>query len=170
MKSKRKKRSLWELIRLVCKITDFGFTMLVASLVMSTVAAGMSVMQGYQQQKIANANAARLRMQADREKAAAERNAQIAAQRRKRERGRATVAFAASGVDISQGSPLIVEAEDDYQSEINEATIRAQGADTAWRSRSQAAIEVAKGSAAVTAGYGRAAGSLASGASLLAEK
>ena len=169
MKSKRKKRSLWELIRLVCKITDFGMTMLVASLVMSTVAAGMSVMQGYQQQKIANANAARLRMQAEREKAAAERNAQIAAQRRKRERGRATVAFAASGVDISQGSPLIVEAEDDYQSEINEATIRAQGADTAWRARSQAAIEVAKGGAAVTAGYGRAAGSLASGASLLAK-
>ena len=169
MKSKRKKRSLWELIRLVCKITDFGMTMLVASLVMSTVAAGMSVMQGYQQQKIANANAARLRMQAEREQQAAARNAQIAAQRRKRERGKATTAFAASGVDIAQGSPLIVEAEDDYQSEINEATIRAQGADTAWKSRSQAAIEVAKGSAAVTAGYGKAAGSLAQGASLLAD-
>ena len=169
MKSRKKKRSLFELIRLVFNISDFGMTMLVASLVMSVASAGISIMQGYQQQKIANANAARLRMQAEREQEAAARNAQIAAQRRKRERGRATVAFAASGVDIAQGSPLIVEAEDDYQSEINEATIMAQGADTAWRSRSQAQIEVAKGGAAVTAGYGRAAGSLASGASLLAD-
>ena len=168
MKSKKKKRSLWELIRLVFKITDFGLTRLIAAVVMSTAAAGISVMQGYQQKQIANANAARRRIQADREKAAAARNAKIVAQKRKRERGRATVAFAASGVDISQGSPLLVEAEDDYRSELNEATVIAQGADTAWKSKSQAAIEVAKGDAAVTAGYGKAAGSLARGASLLA--
>ena len=163
---KSKKRSLFQLIYLVSNVSWFQ----IAALVMSVVSAGVSIYSGYQQQKIANANAAAKRIQAQREEAAAKRNAQIAAQKRKRERGRATVAFAASGVDISTGSPLIVEAEDDYQSEINEATIRAQGADTAWRSRSQAAIEVAKGSAAVTAGYGRAAGSLASGASLLAPK
>ena len=162
----KKKRSLFQLIYLVANVA-WGW--LAAAVVMSVVSAGVAIYSGYQQQKIANANAERLRIQAEREKAAAERNAQIAAQKRKRERGRATVAFAASGVDISQGSPLIVEAEDDYQSEINEATIRAQGADTAWRSRSQAAIEVAKGGAAVTAGYGRAAGSIASGASLLAK-
>jgi len=161
---KSKKRSLFSLIYMTLAVAD---PFLIAALVMSAVSAGISVMQGYQQQKIANANAANMRAQAAREEQAAARNAQIAAQRRKRERARATVAFAASGVDISQGSPLIVEAEDDYQSEINEATIMAQGADTAWRSRSQAQIESAKGSAAVTAGYGRAAGSLASGASLL---
>ena len=162
----KKKRSLFQLIYLVANVA-WGW--LAAAVVMSVVSAGVAIYSGYQQQKIANANAERLRIQAEREKAAAERNAQIAAQKRKRERGRATVAFAASGVDISTGSPLIVEAEDDYQSEINEATIRAQGADTAWKSRSQAAIEVAKGSAAVTAGYGKAAGSLAQGASLLAD-
>ena len=167
MKSRKKKRSLFELLYLVLNSSVSGW--IIAAVVMSVVSAGVAIYSGYQQQKIANANAERLRIQAEREKAAAERNAQIAAQRRKRERGRATVAFAASGVDISTGSPLIVEAEDDYQSEINEATIRAQGADTAWKSKSQAAIEVAKGGAAVTAGYGRAAGSLASGASLLAD-
>ena len=164
MKSK-KKRSLFQLIYLVANVA-WGW--LAAAVVMSVVSAGVAIYSGYQQQKIANANAAAKRIQAQREEAAAKRNAQIAAQRRKRERGRATVAFAASGVDISSGSPLIVEAEDDYQSEINEATIIAQGADTAWQSRSAAQIEVAKGKAAVTAGYGRAAGSLASGASLLA--
>ena len=162
---KSKKRSLFQLIYLVFNVS-FGW--LAAAVVMSVVSAGVAIYSGYQQQKIANANAAAKRMQAQREEAAAKRNAQIAAQRRKRERGKATVAFAASGVDISSGSPLIVEAEDDYQSEINEATIIAQGADTAWRSRSAAQIDVAKGKAAVTAGYGRAAGSLASGASLLA--
>ena len=167
MKSRKKKRSLFELLYLVLNSSVSGW--LIASVVMSVVSAGVSIMAGYQQQKIANANAANKRIQAQREEAAAARNAQIAAQRRKRERGRATVAYAASGVDISSGSPLIVEAEDDYQSEINEATIQAQGADTAWRSRSAAQIESAKGSAAVSAGYGRAAGSIASGASLLAK-
>ena len=161
---KSKKRSLFQLIYLVSNVSWFQ----IAALVMSVVSAGVSIYSGYQQQKIANANAAAKRIQAQREEAAAKRNAQIAAQQRKRERGKATTAYAASGVDISSGSPLIVEAEDDYQSEINEATIIAQGADTAWRSRSAAQIEVAKGKAAVSAGYGRAAGSLASGASLLA--
>jgi len=164
------KSNLWKLL---CRVLNISFAdpisgWVIASIVMSTVSAGLGVMQGYQQQQIAKANAASLRMQADRERQAAERNAQIAAERRKRERGKAAAAFAASGVLIDEGSPLIVEAEDDYRSEVNEATIRAQGADTAWRSRSQAAIEVAKGSAAVTQGYGSAAGSLAQGASLLA--
>ena len=167
MKSRKKKRSLFSLIYMTFAVSN---PWLIAAAVMSVVSAGVAIYSGYKQQQIANANAARLRIQADREKAAAERNAQIAAQRRKRERGRATVAFAASGVDISQGSPLIVEAEDDYQSEINEATIRAQGADTAWRSRSSAQIESAKGRAAVSAGYGKAIGTVASGASLLAPK
>ena len=170
MKSKRKKRSFLELLYLVFNVADPISGWVIASIVMSTVSAGLAVMQGHQQQQIAKANAARLRMQADRERQAAERNAQIAAERRKRERGQARAAFAASGVFIDEGSPLIVEAEDDYRSEINEATIRAQGADTAWRSRSQAAIEVARGSAAVTQGYGSAAGSLAQGASLLAPR
>ena len=165
MKSKKKKRSLFELIFLVFSVSN---PFMIAAVVLSVASAGMAIYQGYQQQKIANQNAANKRIQAQREEAAAKRNAQIAAQARKRERGRATVAFAASGVDISTGSPLIVEAEDDYQSELNEATIMAQGADTAWRSRSSAQIDVAKGKAAVTAGYGQAAGSLASGASLLA--
>ena len=162
---KSKKRSLYQLVYLVANVTFWE----IVAIVSMVASAGMSIMQGYQQQKIANQNAANMRAQAAREEQAAARNAQIAAQRRKRERARATVAYAASGVDISSGSPLIVEAEDDYQSEINEATIRAQGADTAWKSKSQAAIEVAKGGAAVTAGYGRAAGSIASGASLLAK-
>ena len=162
MKSK-KKRSLYQLTYLVSNVS---FWPMVAA-VFSVMSAGMAIYSGYQQQKIANQNAANKRIQAQREEAAAKRNAQIAAQARKRERGKATVAYAASGVDISTGSPLIVEAEDDYQSEVNQATIIAQGADTAWRSRSAAQIDVAKGRAAVTSGYGRAAGSIASGASLM---
>tara|TARA_R100000306_G_scaffold60821_2_gene61937 strand:+ start:173 stop:679 length:507 start_codon:yes stop_codon:yes gene_type:complete len=163
-RKKKKRRSLFQLIYQALAVSN-GF--LIAALVMSVISAGVAVYSGYQQQKIANANARRLQIQAQREQDAADRQAQIAAKQRKRERARARVAFAASGVDVTEGSPLIVEAEDDYQSELNEATIRAQGADTAWRSKSEAQIQVAKGGAAVTAGYGRAAGSLASGASLL---
>ena len=161
----KKKRSLFQLIFLISAVSN---PWLIASVVMSVVSAGMAVMQGYQQQRIANQNAKMQMAQAERERQAAKRNAQIAAQRRKRERAQATVAYAASGVLVDEGSPLIVEAEDDYRSEVNEATIIAQGEDTAWRSRSAAAIESAKGRAAVGQVYGRAAGAIASGASLLA--
>jgi len=161
--------NLKKLYRLLQRIYPVSNWWAIASIVMSVVSAGVAVMQGHQQKAIADANARNLQIQAERERQAAERNAQIAAQRRKRERARASVAYAASGVLIGEGSPLIVEAEDDYQSELNEATIRAQGEDTAWQSRSKAGIESARGRAAVTAGYGRAAGSLASGASLLAD-
>ena len=163
----KKKRSLFQLIFLISAVSN---PWLIASVVMSVVSAGMAVMQGYQQQRIANQNAKMQMAQAERERQAAKRNAQIAAQRRKRERAQATAAYAASGVLVDEGSPLIVEAEDDYRSEINEATIRAQGADTAFRSRSQAQIESARGRSALTQGYGRAFGSLASGASLLAPR
>jgi len=159
-----KKRSLFTLIFLVFAVSG---PWLIAAVVMSVVSAGIAVAQGYQQKAIADANARNLQIQAERERAAADRQAKIAAQRRKRERAKASVGYAASGVLIDEGSPLIVEAEDDYQSELNEATIRAQGADTAWKAQSQAGIERAKGRAAVTAGYGRAAGSLGSGASLM---
>lgn len=159
--------TLKKLYRLLQMIVPFTFPWAIASLVMSVVSAGVAVMQGQQQKAIAEANARNLQIQAERERQAAERNAQIAAQRRKRERAKAAVGYAASGVLIGEGSPLIVEAEDDYQSELNEATIRAQGADTAWKAQSQAGIERARGRAAVTASYGRAAGSLAAGASLL---
>ena len=166
------KSNLWKLL---CRVLNISIAdpisgWVIASIVMSTVSAGLAVMQGHQQQQIAKANAARLNMQAERERQAADRNAKIAAQRRKRERAQAPAAYAASGVLVDEGSPLIVEAEDDYRSEINEATIRAQGADTAFRSRSQAQIESARGRSALTQGYGRAFGSLASGASLLAPR
>tara|TARA_R110002020_G_scaffold1169_2_gene5698 strand:- start:699 stop:1265 length:567 start_codon:yes stop_codon:yes gene_type:complete len=159
--------TLKKLYRLLQMIVPFTFPWAIAAVVMSVVSAGIAIMQGHQQKAIADANARNLQIQAQRERQAADRQAQIAAQRRKRERAKASVGYAASGVLIDEGSPLIVEAEDDYQSELNEATIRAQGADTAWKAQSQAGIERAKGRAAVTAGYGRAAGSLASGASLM---
>ena len=150
------------LFQLLLKVFAVSFDFALASFVLSTITAGLAVVQGQQQQQIAKANAARLNMQAERERQAANRNAQIAAQRRKRERAQATAAYAASGVLIDEGSPLIVEAEDDYRSEINEAT--------GFRTRSQAQIEAARGQSALTQGYGRAFGSLASGASLLAPR
>ena len=158
MKSK-KKRSLFSLIYIVFAVSN---PWLIAAVVMSVVSAGVAIYSGYQQQSIANANAARLRLQAQQEKAAAERNAKIAANKRKKERAKAKVAFVSSGVWIDEGSPLIVEAEDDYQAEIDQETIKAQGYATAHHTGSQALIQQAKGRAAVTSGYGQAAGSLVS--------
>ena len=60
---------------------------------------------------------------------------------------------------------MIVEAEDDYRAELDQATIIAQGGEQAWVSNSEAMIMRAQGRAAVTAGYGQAAGTI--GASLL---
>jgi len=136
----------------------------IAFIVLSAASMAMTVIGGIQQQKIAAANARRLRQQAEREQQAANRRAQIEARRRRRERSRATTAFAASGVLVEEGSPLIVEAEDDYMSEINQDTIRAQGADLAHRSRSQAIIENARGRAAFANSIGSSVGQ---GASLL---
>ena len=168
MKSK-KKRSLFSLIYMTFAVSN---PWLIASVVMSVVSAGMAIYQGYQQQKIANANAARLRLQAQQERANAERQAKILAKSRQRERARATVAFVSAGVWIDEGSPLIVEAEDDYLNEQDQATAIAGGYAKAHSTGSQAMIEQAKGRAAVSSGYGQAAGSLVKaghGASLLYE-
>ena len=160
------KSNLWKLL---CRVLNISIAdpisgWVIASIVMSTVSAGLAVMQGHQQQQIAKANAARLNMQAERERQAADRNAKIAAQRRKRERAQATAAYAASGVLVDEGSPLIVEAEDDYRAEVNQQTIIATGYDIAGQTRSAAAIEVARGNAARSQAYGQAVGE---GASLL---
>ena len=162
---KSKKRSLFQLTYLVVNVS---FWPMVAA-VMSVVSAGMAIMQGYQQQKIANANAARLQLQAQQERANAERQAKILAKARQRERARATVAFVSAGVWIDEGSPLIVEAEDDYLNEQDQATAIAGGYAKAHSTGSQAMIQQAKGRAAVSAGYGQAVGSLARGASLLGD-
>ena len=167
MRSKKKRRSLWELIRLVFNVSDFGMSMLIAAVVMSTVSAAISIQQGYQQKKIAEANAKRLEIEAQRKQLAAQRLADQAALKRKRMRAAAVTMYAGSGVVVGEGSPLIVEAEDDYRAEQDQLTIIATGAESAWVSRSEAAIMRARGQSAVTSGYGRAAGTLAQTASLM---
>jgi len=145
-------------------LMDFGWYLLAAAILMSLVSIYATVQSGQNQAKIAAANAARMRQQALREQEAAERRAEIAKIQRDRERRSARVAYAASGVDIGEGSPLIIEAEDDYRSEVNQATIIATGYDIAGQTRSAAAIEVARGNAARSQAYGQAVGQ---GASLL---
>ena len=152
---KSKKRSLFQLIYLVSNVSWIQFAMMAISAI-------MAISQGYQQQKIANANAARLRLQKQQEEANANRQAKILAKNRQKERAKATVAFVSSGVLIDEGSPLIVEAEDDYLNEQDQLTTIAHGYAQAHHTGSQALIQQAKGRAAVVSGYGQAAGSLAS--------
>jgi len=165
---KRFKAWRWKMMKIffvVAMFGDFGITaLLVASILMGMVSMYATVQSGKAQAKIAAANAARMRQQALREQEAAERRAEIAKIQRDRERRSARVAYAASGVDIGEGSPLIIEAEDDYRSEVNQATIIATGYDIAGQTRSAAAIEVARGNAARSQAYGQAVGQ---GASLL---
>ena len=143
---------------------DFGTAFLVASLLMSAISVYGSIQQGQSQAKIARENARRLREQGEREKLAAKRRADALKLTRDRERRRATTAYASSGVEIGEGSPLIVEAEDDYRSEVDQATIIATGEDARRARLSQAAVANAQGIAAQNASYGQAAGQ---GASLL---
>ena len=138
---------------------DFGTAFLVASLLMSAISVYGSIQQGQSQAKIARENARRLR-----EKLAAKRRADALKLTRDRERRRATTAYASSGVEIGEGSPLIVEAEDDYRSEVDQATIIATGEEARRARLSQAAVANAQGIAAQNASYGQAAGQ---GASLL---
>ena len=164
MRSKKKRRSLFQLIFLVFAVSN---PWLIAAVVMSVVSAGISIYQGYQQQKIAQANAKRLEIEAQRKQVAAQRLADQAALKRKRMRAAAVTMYAGSGVVVGEGSPLIVEAEDDYRAEQDQLTIIATGAESAWVSRSEAAIMRARGQSAVASGYGRAAGTLAQTASLM---
>jgi hypothetical protein len=160
----RKMSRLGWLVFLVMSVTNPLIYLAVASILLGLVSMYATVQGGKNQAKIAQANAARQRQQALREQEAAERRAEIAKIQRDRERRSARVAYAASGVDIGEGSPLIIEAEDDYRSEVNQQTIIATGYDIAGQTRSAAAIEVARGNAARSQAYGSAAGQ---GASLL---
>ena len=143
---------------------DFGISLLVASILLSAVSMYAGIQSGKNQNKIAQENARRLREQGEREKLAAKRRADSLKLQRDRERRRATTAYASSGVDIAQGSPLIIEAEDDYRSEVDQATIIATGEDARRARLSQAAVANAQGAAAQSAAYGQAIGQ---GASLL---
>lgn len=169
MKSKlRRLARVGRLFLMVLFIAEPVSAMLVALTIASIMTSFVGIMQtiqsGNTQAKIARANAERQRQQALREEAAAKRRADIAKVRRSRERSAARVAFAASGVDVGEGTPLIVEAEDDYRSEINQQTIIATGFEIAHNTRSAAAIEVARGNAARSQAFGSA---LNQGASLL---
>jgi len=164
---KRFKAWRWKMMKIffvVGMFGDFGMTLLIASILMTMVSMYATVQSGKNQAKIAQANAARQRQQALREEQAAKRRAEIAKIQRDRERRSARVAYAASGVDMGEGSPLIIEAEDDYRAEINQQTIIATGFEIAGQTRSAAAIEVARGNAARSQAYGAAVGQ---GASLL---
>ena len=165
---KRFKAWRWKMMKIFFVYAMFGdpfmTTLLVASILMGMVSMYATVKGGQNQAKIAAANAARMRQQALREEEAAKRRAEIAKVQRDRERRSARVAYAASGVDMGEGSPLIIEAEDDYRSEVNPQTIIATGYDIAGQTRSAAAIEVARGNAARSQAYGSAVGQ---GASLL---
>ena len=161
MKSK-KKRNIFELLQLVLPVS---FPWIAIGIALSVASAGMAIYQGYQQQKIANANAKAREMHAQRQKLAAERKAALVAAKRKKERGTGRTGYAKGGVDVTEGSPLILEAEGDYLSEPDQAVLIAQGAEQAWASQAEAKIMRAQGRGAVTAGYGKAIGTV--GASLL---
>jgi len=157
----------WKMMRIILVVLLYG--LLVESLLVGSILVGMmgvytQMQSGKAQAKIAAANAERMRQQAKREQEAAERRAEIAKIQRDRERRMARVAYAASGVDMGDGSPLIVEAEDDYRAEVNQQTLIATGFEVAHQTRSAAAIEVARGNAARSQAYGSA---MSQGASLL---
>ena len=158
----------WKMMKIMFVMAMFGFdpvtALLVGSILVGMMGVYATMQSGQTQAKIAKANAERMRQQAKREQEAAERRAEIAKIQRDRERGMARGAYAASGVDIGEGSPLIVEAEDDYRAEVNQQTLIATGFEVAHQTRSAAAIEVARGNAARSQAYGSA---MSQGASLL---
>ena len=84
MRSKKKKRSLFSLIYMMFAVSNPAILMAIG-IAFTAVSAGMAIYQGYQAQKIANANARMKDLQAQRQQLAANRAAQLAANKKETE-------------------------------------------------------------------------------------
>ena len=132
--------------------------------VISTVVSAMSAMNAADAQKQAldyNADVMDAQAQSEREAAAFSETQQReqAAKLRARQR----VAYASSGIDLSEGTPLEVLGQQAGEMEMDALTIRYNGEVKAKQSESQAAIYRMQGVQAQRAGFANAGSSLLTG-------
>lgn len=119
----------------------------------AAVSAVSSIAGGYAQRDAADYNARVAEMQAVSAEQAAAREEQNARLRLARTQGTVRARAAGAGLDIAQGSPLEILAENAREGELDALTARYSGQVEASRARSTAALERTRGQNAVTAGW-----------------
>lgn len=141
---------------------------MVAAAAGSMVAAYASIESGQAQKKAANYNAALQERQAENEKAAAAIQEENFRKQTAARMATLRTGYAASGVEISEGTPLLVAMESQANAEKDALRIRWGGETQADAFLGAATLSRAQGSQAQTAGYLGAGASLLSGAGRVA--
>lgn len=139
-------------------------TLAVIGVVMAGASAGSSVMGGMAAQKSANQEAELQREQGDQALAEAKVNADNEAFNQSQAVGKQRLAFLANGVSLEGSPTTVLEESRKYGQSAVDAIIK-QGVAQKNLSYGQAQITKNQGRAALIAGYGQAAGTIAGGIS-----
>ena len=115
-----------------------------------------AINQGKAANRAAQAQAAHYRAQAERERQIGMVNQQRLAKENEALAGRQRALLAGQGRDIGSGSALLVQSDLAEEGAYNEALALANAEDAAYGREAQAALEVAEGRAAKSAGYFKA--------------
>lgn len=148
-----------------------GFLAIIGLIVsmVSAIGGAMAAKDAGEAQKAAadyNAKVLEAQAQSEREAAAFEETQQR--EKAAKMRARQRVAYLASGVDLSEGTPLEVLGQQAGEMEMDALTIRYNGEIKAKQSESQAAIYRMQGAQAKKAGYTNAGSSLLTGVGSMA--
>jgi hypothetical protein len=142
-------------------------TLLYVALAATAVSAGVSAygaaQAGEAQAAAADYNAQVQRAQAQIAQQQAEAQAQTDAQNARRHQGQIAAAYAAAGVDPTQGTPLEVASDQAAQDELTRQTTLYRGNISSLGYQTQATIDQFQGSQAREAGYIGAVGNLLGG-------
>lgn len=141
--------------------------LMIASMMLSAKAASD---QGEATNKIARNNATMAEYAAKDSQVRGEEDAQAVQRRAASLKSSQRVGMAAHGLDIGYGTAADLQDQTDFFSQSDAATARTNAGREAWRGNSQAQDFRSQGSAAQHNGNMQAAGSMLSGASMVADK
>lgn len=150
-------------------MTPFEWIVVAVIAVGALASAGTAVYSGEQARKAQSYNADAMEEQARAERMKADYEASILKRNAEKMRARMRLNYLASGVDISEGTAMMVMAEDAKQAEMDFQAIRYGGNAAAIRAKQEARMMRYQGASAARAGYINAGSSLLTGAGQAAQ-
>lgn len=143
---------------------DWAIVALIIAAIGAVASAGSAIYSGEQQRKQQSYNADAMEEQARAERMKADYEAGILKRNADKMRARMRLNYLSSGVDISEGTAMMVMAEDAKQAEMDFQAIRYGGNAAAIRAKQEARMARYQGASAARAGYINAGTSLLTGA------
>jgi len=150
-------------------MTPFEWIVVAVIAVGALASAGTAVYSGEQARKAQSYNADAMEEQARAERMKADYEAGILKRNADKMRARMRLNYLSSGVDISEGTAMMVMAEDAKQAEMDFQAIRYGGNAAAIRAKQEARMARYQGASAARAGYINAGSSLLTGAGQAAQ-